>query len=51
MDGARIQELGSRESADELVSHAMYCAEVYGARRVFLQFLAEFEDVVVDGAG
>src|SRR5437588_9971204 len=46
---ARIRGMGSRASADEFVSHAMYCAEMYGARRVLLQFLAEFENVIVDG--
>ena len=28
----------------------MYCAEVYGARRISLQFLAEFKNVVIDSA-
>src|SRR6266705_55301 len=47
---ARDRETGSRDSADELVSHTMYRAEMYRARRIFFKFLAEFQDMVVDGA-
>src|SRR5437899_6360233 len=39
------------ESANEFVSHAMYRAEMYGARRILLQFLTEFENVIVNGTG
>src|SRR5579862_1724854 len=42
--------MGSRESADKLISHAVYGAEMYGAGRIFLQFLAKLENVVVDRA-
>src|SRR5271169_1880973 len=42
---------GFTESADEFVSHAMHSAEVYWARWVPLQFLAEFKNVVVHGTG
>src|SRR3954469_21475733 len=38
-------------STNELVSHSVYRAEMYRARWVFLQFLAEFQDVIVDRAG
>src|ERR1051326_4789797 len=41
----------SQKSANKFITHTMYCSEVYRAGRVFLQFLAEFEDMVVDGAG
>src|ERR1700730_2962584 len=34
----------------ELISHAMHRAEMYRARRVSLQFLAQFENVVVDSS-
>src|SRR5579862_628029 len=49
--GTRVQETVSKESADELVSHAMYGAEMHRARRVPLQFLPEFQNVVVHGTG
>src|SRR6516162_6995471 len=42
--------MGSRKSANELITHTMYRAKVYRARWVFLQFLAKFQNVIVDGA-
>src|SRR5450755_1895429 len=49
--GTRVRETVSKESADELVSHAMYGAEMHRARGIPLQFLPEFQDVVVHGTG
>ena len=43
-------EEGFTGSTNELIPHSVYRAEVYRARRVFLQFLAEFQNVVVDGS-
>src|SRR5579871_2502562 len=38
---------GVTRLANELISHSVNCTEVYRARRVFLQFLAEFQNVIV----
>lgn len=38
-------------SANELVSHAVYRAEMYRTGWVSFQFLAKFENVVIDRAG
>ena len=41
----------TKTSADELVAHPMYCAEVYGPCEVSLQFLAKSENMIVHGVG
>src|SRR5579872_1099550 len=43
--------MASQKSANKFITHTVYCAEVYRAGRVFFQFLAEFEDMVVDSPG
>src|SRR4029077_2416983 len=43
-------EEGFTRSTNELISHSVYRPEVYRARWVFLQFLAEFQNVIVDGS-
>src|SRR5579871_5313048 len=49
MTRMRARKGDSRESANKLISHPVYCAEVYRARGIFLQLLAEFENVIVHG--
>src|ERR1700683_361761 len=52
----RVCETGSNEgakgiSANELVTHSVYRAEVYRTGGGAFQFLAKLQDVIVDGAG
>src|SRR5258708_27969630 len=49
-------EAGSNErskglSTYELIAHSVHSAEVYRTGRVALQFLAQFQDMVIHGAG
>jgi len=43
--------MGSQVSTNELIPHSMDGAEVYRAGWILLQFLAEFQNVIVDGPG
>src|SRR5215831_471381 len=43
--------MGSQASTNELIPHSMDGAEMYRAGWISLQFLAEFQDVIVDGPG
>ena len=46
---ARIRQ--QRGSVDELIPFAVNGEDVFGRGRIFLQFLAQFKDVIVHGAG
>jgi len=37
-------------STNELIAHSVHRAEVYRTSRVALQFLAQFQDMVIHGA-
>src|SRR5215472_644777 len=49
MCGAGSED-GLTELTHELISHSVHRTEVDRARGVFLQFLAEFQDMVIHGA-
>src|SRR5437660_168042 len=50
-EGTAASDGGFTESANELVPHAMYRAEMHWARRILLQFLTEFENVIIHRTG
>src|SRR5436309_182815 len=40
-----------KQSADELISHSMHCAEVYGTGGILLQLLPKLQDVIIHCSG